>query len=100
MKRRLVVVLACVAVVAAACGRSDTPKGGGATTSTSASGASGAKSADFGTVTDVCQGGAPSGSPTIGVTPTQIHVAVFSDAGFVGRPGLNQEFFATADVLS
>ena len=105
MKRQLVVVLACVAVVAAACGRSDAPKGGGDATSSSStadgstSGGT-AGSADFGTLTDVCQKGSPSGAPTTGVTPDAIHVATFSDTGFVGRPGLNQEFFDTADVFS
>ena len=101
MKRQLIVVLACVVVVAAACGRSDSPKGGGdATSSTSGDTTSSSTSADFGTLTDVCQKGSPSGSPTTGVTPTEIHVATFSDTGFVGRPGLNQEFFDTADVFT
>jgi ABC-type branched-subunit amino acid transport system substrate-binding protein len=87
-----------VAVIAAACGRSGSTAGGGTTSTTAA--APSATSADFGTLTDVCQKGSPSGSPTQGVTPESIHVAVFSDAGFVGRPGLNQEFFDTADVFS
>jgi ABC-type branched-subunit amino acid transport system substrate-binding protein len=34
------------------------------------------------------------------VTPTEVHIATFSDPGFAGRPGLNQEFFDTADVFA
>jgi ABC-type branched-subunit amino acid transport system substrate-binding protein len=96
--KRSIVIGVCVMLVAA-CGRSSSPSGQG-TTTTSTSGTSRSKSADFGTVRDVCQPGRPSGSPTIGVTATDIHVGVFSDAGFAGRPGLNQEFFDTATVFS
>ena len=52
------------------------------------------------TLTDVCQDGQPKGSPAQGVTPTEIKIATFSDPGFAGRPGLNQELFDTADVFS
>jgi ABC-type branched-subunit amino acid transport system substrate-binding protein len=104
MMRRIAVVLACVALVATACSRSDSSdEGGSTTTTTAASGTSrgtGAKSATFGDLTDVCQGGNPSGSPTTGVDGDSIHVATFSDVGFAGRPGLNQEFFDTADVFA
>jgi hypothetical protein len=98
MKRPFVVVIVSVAVLAVACGRSGSTAGGGTTSTTAA--APSASTSDFGTLTDVCQKGSPSGSPTQGVTADSIHVAVFSDAGFVGRPGLNQEFFDTADVFS
>jgi hypothetical protein len=97
--KRFLVVTVCVALAATACSRSDSPQGGGDTSGTSTADAP-TKSATFGTLTDVCQAGSPSGSPTQGVTPTEIHVATFSDAGFVGRPGLNQEFFDTAKVFS
>jgi ABC-type branched-subunit amino acid transport system substrate-binding protein len=99
--RRIAVVLACLALVATACSRSDSgDEGGGTTTTTAASDrGSGAKSATFGDLTDVCQGGKPSGSPTTGVTADSIRVATFSDVGFAGRPGLNQEFFDTAEVF-
>ncbi len=87
-------------LVAAACGRSDSSSSGtNSTTSTTSSG-NGTKSATFGTLTDVCQPSHPSGSPTQGVTPTEIKIATFSDPGFAGRPGLNQELFDTADVFS
>ncbi len=34
------------------------------------------------------------------MTPTDIKIATFSDPGFAGRPGLNQELFDTADVFA
>ena len=98
--KRFIVVALCAGLVLAACGRSDTDSSKGTDTSSTTAGSSAAKSATFGTETDVCQTGKPSGSPTTGVTPTDIHVAVFSDSGFAGRPGLNQEFFDTAKVFS
>lgn len=94
--RWLALMLALV-MVAAACGRSDDKGGGGKTTTTTKAEA---QSASFGTLTDVCQTGHPSGSPAQGVTPTEIKLATFSDVGFAGRPGLDQEFFDTADVFS
>jgi ABC-type branched-subunit amino acid transport system substrate-binding protein len=99
--RWLAMVLA-LAMVAAACSRSDDKSGSGSdnTTSSTASSGGGAKSADFGTLKDVCQTGKPSGSPAQGVTPTEIKIATFSDTGFAGRPGLNQELFDTAEVFS
>ena len=48
----------------------------------------------------MCQDGTPSGSPDQGVSPTEVRLATFSDAGFVGRPGLNQELFDTAKVFA
>jgi ABC-type branched-subunit amino acid transport system substrate-binding protein len=96
--RWLALVLA-LALVAAACGRSDNTSSS-TTTSTKKSGSGSAMSADFGTLKDVCQPGNPSGSPAQGVTPTEIKIATFSDVGFAGRPGLDREFFDTADVFS
>ena len=100
--KRTAALIACVALGAAACNRSDAPKTAtksGETTSTSAGGSKGG-AATFGDLTDVCQGGSPSGSPTSGVSPDAIRVATFSDTGFFGRPGLNQEFFDAAEVFS
>ncbi|MGZ4689575.1 MAG: ABC transporter substrate-binding protein [Acidimicrobiia bacterium] len=96
--RWLALVLA-LAMVAAACSRSDSSSGGSTTTSKS-SGTASAKDASFGDLQDVCQTGHPSGSPAQGVTPSEIKIATFSDTGFVGRQGLNQELFDTADVFS
>jgi hypothetical protein len=86
-------------LVAGACGRSGDDEGSDSDTTTSST-ASEAKSADFGDLTNVCQAGKPTGSPATGVSPTEIRIATFSDTGFVGRPGLNQEFFDTADVFA
>ncbi len=100
MKRfRWLAGLLVLAMVLAACGRSESSSSS-TTSSTESGGGSGTKTATFGDLTDVCQGGSPSGAPTQGVTPTEIKVATFADPGFAGRPGLNQEFFDTADVFA
>ena len=93
----LVLVLA---LVAAACSRSDSSSSGTNSTTSTSGADNSAKSANFGDLQDVCQPGKPSGSPTQGVTPTDIKIATFADPGFSGRPGLNQELFDTADVFS
>jgi ABC-type branched-subunit amino acid transport system substrate-binding protein len=89
-----------LAMVAAACGRSSSKSSSGTSSTTAGSTPAAAKSPDFGTQKAVCQAGKPSGSPALGVTPTEIKIATFSDVGFSGRPGLDQEFFDTADVFS
>ena len=103
MRSRLIVLTACLAMLAAACGRSDgstavkpdtTPSNPATSSSTSG------KDTNFGALKDVCTTGTPSGSPSTGVTSTEVRVATFSDSGFVGRPGLNQELFDTADVFA
>lgn len=99
MRRTVAVVLAALLVLAA-CGRSDTQTGGGDNGSSSTTAGRATGTADFGDLTDVCQDGSPTGSPDRGVTATEIHVANFSDIGFVGRPGLLQEFPDAAKVFS
>ncbi len=102
MRRYRWLAFVCViALVLAACGRSDKESGTGnngtsATTAAPPATSTGA----FGTSDVVCQDGTPKGSPAIGVTPGEIHLATFSDTGFVGRPGLNQELFDAATVFS
>jgi ABC-type branched-subunit amino acid transport system substrate-binding protein len=99
--KRFIVVAVCGALVLSACGRSGSSSSKGTdTSSTTASSSGSAKTATFGSQTDVCQTGTPTGSPTAGVSPTEIRVATFSDTGFAGRPGLNQEFFDTAKVFA
>jgi hypothetical protein len=68
---RIAVVLACLALVATACSRSNSSDSKGDEGGTSSSSAPPSKegSASFGDLTDVCQGGSPSGSPATGVTP-------------------------------
>jgi hypothetical protein len=99
-KRALAVVL-CIGLVAAACGRSDDGSGGAAepgdsSTTTVAKG----QAVDFGTLENVCQPGDASGATAQGVTDDAIRVATFSDVGFSGRPGLNQEIFDSAEVFT
>lgn len=99
---RFLALLAVLVLVAAACGRSDDATSSGSTASIGArsSSATNAKSSRFGDLTDVCQGGKPRGAPAQGVTPTEIDISTFSDPGFAGRPGLNQELFDAAEVFS
>jgi ABC-type branched-subunit amino acid transport system substrate-binding protein len=93
-------MILALALVAGACSRSDNKSSDSGSTTSSTSGSSGTKSATFGDLTDVCQSGSPTGSPAQGVTPTAINIGTFSDPGFSGRPGLNQELFDTATVFS
>ena len=99
MPRRLIACALGAALLLAACGRSDSESGSASTTSTTAGSAAPA-SGDFGTLKDVCQSGDVTGATAQGVTPTEIKVGTFADPGFVGRPGLDQELFDTAEVFS
>ena len=101
MKRFRWLAFVCViALVLAACGRDDKETGGNSeTTSTTAADPSGSPGA-FGTSGTVCQPGKPSGATAPGVTAQDIRIGTFSDAGFAGRPGLNQELFDTAEVFA
>jgi len=101
-RHALVGLVAALALVGAACGRSDKPSGRPTqTTATSSASSSGSgTSADFGTLNDVCQGGSGGGATATGVTADSIKIATFSDAGAVIRPGLNQELFDAADVFA
>ena len=99
MSRRWIACALGAALLIAACGRSDAETGSASTTSTSAGAASPA-GGDFGTMKDVCQSGDASGATAQGVTPTEIKVGTFADPGFVGRPGLDQELFDTAQAFS
>lgn len=97
--------LALVVVVvlgASACGRSDgsASRGGTSSKAERTATAGPARSSTFGDLPDVCQGGTPHGAPAQGVTPTRIDISTFSDPGFAGRPGLNQELFDAAEVFS
>ena len=97
--RWLAAVLALV-LVAAACGRSDSKSSSSDRSTTTTTGASGTTSADFGTLTDVCQRGSGGSASAQGVTTDSIRIGTISDPGYAGRPGLNQELFDTADVFS
>ena len=100
--RWLVVMVVVLALLAAACGRSDEDQEEGASETTAASdeGGGGGAAGDFGDLTGVCGPGDASGSTAQGVTDDEIAVGTFSDPGFAGRPGLNQELFDAAEVFS
>ncbi|MCX5044222.1 ABC transporter substrate-binding protein [Aldersonia sp. NBC_00410] len=93
-RKRIVVAVAAAALLLAGCsGRSGTET---STESDGGSAGASAVSADFGDLTDVCQSGSPKGSPTQGVTDSQIEVGVFSDVGFTK----NSEFVDAAKVFT
>jgi ABC-type branched-subunit amino acid transport system substrate-binding protein len=104
---RWLAVLAVVALLAAACGRSDDSSasgdddsgGSGNTTPTTAADTTG----NFGDLKHIC-GPTPDGetlqATDTGVTASSIQVSVFSDPGFSGRPGLNQEMFDSAEAFT
>lgn len=100
-------VVAVVSLVAIGCGRSNSRS---STTTTSRPTGTTAKtveqglaSGDFGDLKKVC-GPKPANvkltASDVGVTDRSIQVSTFSDPGFSGRPGLNQEFFDTATAFA
>ncbi|MBL8776505.1 MAG: ABC transporter substrate-binding protein [Acidimicrobiales bacterium] len=105
--RRLLVVGACVALLAGACSsRGEDSAGGSDTTDTSAtSGTEGAEGVTFGTMESPCGPAADSGATdttaagggdpaeTQGISADTIQVGTVADPGFSGAPGLNQEIF-------
>lgn len=94
--RWLVCAIALV-VLASACGRSGKDaEPSSETTTTAKTEAAGS----FGDLKDVCGPGDAKGATATGVTDTSIAAAVFSDPGFTGRPGLNQELFDAAKVFA
>lgn len=104
--------LAAVALLAAACTRSEEAADTESTdttapssdTDTTADGdepeddAPGA--GDFGDLLEVCGPGDASGATAQGVTDDSIQIGTISDAGFAGRPGLNQELWDSAEVFA
>ncbi len=98
------VAVVAVAGSATACGRSSGGSGGqpssGGSSSSSASPTSSAAAGDFGTLKGVCGPGTAKGATARGVTDTQIRIGVTADPGAAAAPGLEQEFFDTADGFS
>ncbi|PXW28733.1 UNVERIFIED_CONTAM: ABC-type branched-subunit amino acid transport system substrate-binding protein [Williamsia faeni] len=86
----LVAAMLCVAGCSSRSGSAD-DEGGGATTA-----ADSVISADFGSLTNVCQKGDAQSSPTQGVTGSDINVGVFTDVGFTKQP----EFVDAAKVFT
>lgn len=102
--------LVAVALLAAACTRSEEAADTESTDTTAPSGdtdttadgdeddAPGA--GDFGDLSEVCGPGDASGATAQGVTDESIQIGTISDAGFAGRPGLNQELWDSAEVFA
>lgn len=100
-------VLVTVSLLSGACTRSDgeVETGGSPTTASRGGGSDPAgggdlEAGDFGELKEVCGDGDASGATAQGVTDDAIRVATFSDPGFVGRPGLNQELFDATKVFT
>jgi hypothetical protein len=91
--------------VVSACGRSSsktpqTSSGPSSATSSSAKPSASAGPGDFGSLKAICGSGSAKGATARGVTNTDIHIGVTADPGAAAAPGLEQEFFDTADGFS
>ena len=102
--RRAVVVLTVTAlgISLGACSRSSSSAGGGSKSTSPSTGATASANAsagvgDFGTLKAVCGPGNANGGIGRGVTATSIKIGVNADPGSSAAPGLEQEFFDTAD---
>jgi ABC-type branched-subunit amino acid transport system substrate-binding protein len=91
------------ALVAGACTRADDDVESGSSDTTApaeSGGESASGTGDFGELSEVCGPGDASGATAQGVTDDSISVGTISDAGFSGRPGLNQELWDSAEVFA
>jgi ABC-type branched-subunit amino acid transport system substrate-binding protein len=102
------VVVTLVVLVASGCGRdnetTDAAPEGETTTTAAAADAQGLDAGAFGDLGVICQPGdgdaAPADGADPGVTADSIQIGTFSDPGFSGRLGLNQELFDTAEAFT
>ncbi len=97
--------LAVAVALVGACGRSSSPSGktsSGPSSSAAASSSAQASAGpgDFGSLKAVCGPGSATGASGRGITATEIHIGVTADPGAAAAPGLEQEFFDTADGFS
>jgi hypothetical protein len=76
------------ALLAAGCSRAGTSTTSASSSSPSSSSSGASTAGDFGTLTNVCHGGSPSGAPAQGVTATTIKVGVLTDEQFNKNPDL------------
>jgi len=108
---RWVAILSVLALVLAACGRDEetTEAGGTGTTGrpsgdTGGGGELGLDDGAFGDLGVICreapEGESPAAGSDPGVTAESIQISTFSDPGFPGRLGLNQEMFDTAEAFT
>ena len=97
------VAVLTVPLVLVACGRSSSKSGGSTTPTGSASSGAPASSAaasaagDFGTQKAICGKGKPGTTTARGLTASEIRIGVTADPGAAVAPGLEQEFFDTAE---
>src|SRR5687767_5517380 len=110
MARRMMLVVAVVAFVAAGCSsdRGEDQSDGADGTAPSGTAADGDTAAGetFGTLPSPCGEGEPGAAPTggepgdtQGITDDSIAVGTISDPGFSGAPGLNQEIFDAGEAF-
>ena len=100
-----IALLAAASLGIAACGRSSSGGGGGTNPSSSGSTAPASSAAapgkgDFGTLKGICGPGTAKGATAKGVTDSTIRIGTTGDPGAAAAPGLEQEFFDTADAFS
>ena len=100
IRTTFLVIATVIALVAAACSRSDSPSTASGDTSTTAGASGGGATAldqgGFGDLERVCSDGDAAGATATGVTDTEIHVGTVTDKGFTGAPGLNKEMYDAA----
>ncbi len=109
-RRVIAALFAVLALVASGCRSGDDAETGASDTSvpaTDAGDGDGSDTADdpagvgdFGDLEGVCGPGDAAGATATGVTDDEIKVGTISDAGYTGRPGLNQELFDAGKVFT
>ncbi len=111
MSKRLLILTLAALLIAAACGRDKETTAGATDTSAPTSGTTAANAGNpgldqgaFGDLGVVCSP-APADEENAagtdpGVTADSLQVSTFSDPGFSGRLGLNQELFDTAEAFT
>ena len=105
---RWVALVAALLLVAGACGRDDEStetaesNSGSTTSAASGDGEDGLDDGAFGDLGVICRPGDEVSSSTseTGVTADTVQIGTFSDPGFAGRLGLNQELFDTAEAFT
>ncbi|HEX4395799.1 MAG TPA: ABC transporter substrate-binding protein [Mycobacterium sp.] len=98
----LTVAVVVGGLVAVGCGRSSSSTPSGTTSSAPASASASASAnaigkGDFGSEKKVCAPGPATGASGRGIVGKTIHLGVLADPGAAAAPGLEQEFFDTAD---
>jgi ABC-type branched-subunit amino acid transport system substrate-binding protein len=98
-----VAAILLIPVALVGCGRSSSgggsaaPSSGTASASAPSAAPSTAAAGDFGSLKAICGPGTPGSTTARGLTATQIRIGVTADPGAAVAPGLEQEFFDTAE---